>query len=212
MLLGRFLKAHQIQSYTMSPDSSEALLAQLRALVGNKGPVQTARHPITVAAIADWCDAMGDNNPLYVDEEAAAKSRQGGIVAPPAPLAIGDRPGLPAQARFRPAGLPQAEDPRSKALRLLEDAGFVGVVAVNSELEIARYLRPGDVLQNTQILEDVSPEKKTALGIGHFVTTRQRYETSDGEHVGDLLFRILKFKPNSGEQSAAAAPAPDADP
>ena len=201
----------------MSPGDSDVLFEQLRALVGTKGPVQTARHPITVTAIADWCDAMGDGNPLYVDEEAAAKSRHGGIVAPPATLDIWDRPGLPAQARFRPAGLPQADDPRSKALRLLENAGFVGVVAVNSELEIARYLRPGDLLQNTQILEDVSPEKKTALGIGHFVTTRQRYETSDGEHVGDLLFRILKFKPGSGAAPAAAddsgkRPAPDANP
>ena len=186
----------------MSPDPSEALLAELRALVGTRGPVQSARHPITVTAIADWCDAIGDTNPLYFDEEAAAKSRHGGIVAPPATLDIWDRPGLPAQARFRPADKPAAGDPRSKALRLLEDAGFVGVVAVNSELEIVRYLRPGDLLQNTQILEDVSAEKQTALGTGHFVTTRQRYETVDGEHVGDLLFRILKFKPGTGVSAA----------
>jgi len=39
------------------------------------------------------------------------------------------------------------------------------------------------------------------------VTTRQRYETADGEHVGDLLFRILKFKPGTG-----AAKAPDDSP
>jgi uncharacterized protein len=196
----------------MSPDSSDPLFAQLRALVGSRGPVQTARHPITTAAIADWCDAIGDGNPLYLDEEAAAKSRHGGIVAPPATLDIWDRPGLPAQARFRAADRPPAEDPRSKALRLLEDAGFVGVVAVNSELEIVRYLRPGDVLQNTQSLEDVSPEKQTALGTGHFVTTRQRYETADGEHVGDLLFRILKFKPGTGNSTSSSdkRPSPDA--
>src|SRR3954466_8927986 len=197
--------------------TSDDLTSRLREHVGIRGPVQAARHPVTVPAIADWCDATGDGNPVYVDEEIAAKSRHGGIVAPPATLDIWDRPGLPAQARFRPAGLPQADDPRSKALRLLENAGFVGVVAVNSELEIARYLRPGDLLQNTQILEDISPEKKTALGVGHFVTTRQRYETSDGEHVGDLLFRILKFKPGTGAAPAATdgsvkRPAPDANP
>src|ERR1044072_9535359 len=104
---------------------------------------------------------------------------------------------------------------------MLEEAGFVGVVAVNSELEIVRYLRPGDLLTNTQTLEDVSEEKQTALGIGHFVTTRQRYETTDGEHVGDLLFRILKFKPGTGKQSTGTAasalsegtrPAPDSSP
>jgi len=190
-------------------------LAQLQAFVGIEGPTQSARHPITTTAIADWCDAIGDKNPLYVDDEAAAKSRHGGIVAPPATLDIWDRPGLPAQARFRPKGKAPAEDPRSKVLKLLEDAGYVGVVAVNSELEIVRYLRPGDLLQNTQVLEDVSAEKQTALGTGHFVTTRQRYETVDGEHVGDLLFRILKFKPGTGttpQPAADSSAAPDPSP
>src|SRR3954453_9777303 len=197
--------------------SADDLLTPRRAHVGVAGPVQSARHPITPTAIADWCDAMGDGNPLYVDEEAAAKSRHGGLVAPPATLDIWDRPGLPAQPRWRPADKPPAEDPRSKVLALLDEAGYVGVVAVNSELEIVRYLRPGDLLQNTQILEDVSEEKQTALGTGFFVTTRQRYETVDGEHVGDLLFRILKFKPGTGsagkaEGGEAATVPPDASP
>ena len=195
--------------------SADDFLAQLRAHVGAQGPRQSARHPITGTGIADWCDAIGDTNPLYTDEEAAAKSRHGGIVAPPATLDIWDRPGLPAQARFRPQDTPAAHDPRSKVLRMLEEAGFVGVVAVNSELEIVRYLRPGDVLTNTQTLEEISEEKHTGLGIGHFVTTRQRYETVEGEHVGDLLFRILKFRPGTGKTATAdpnARPAPDPDP
>jgi uncharacterized OB-fold protein/acyl dehydratase len=195
--------------------SADDFVSRLRAHVGSQGPRQTARHPVTTTGIADWCDAIGDTNPLYADEEAAAKSRHGGLVAPPATLDIWDRPGLPAQARFRPADKPPAEDPRSKVLRMLDEAGYVGVVAVNSELEIVRYLRPGDLLCNTQILEDVSDEKQTALGIGHFVTTRSRYETTDGEHVGDLLFRILKFRPGTGKSASAdpdARPAPDPNP
>jgi uncharacterized OB-fold protein len=195
--------------------SADDFVTRLRAFVGTQGPRQVARHPVSTTGIADWCDAIGDGNPLYSDEETAAKSRHGGIVAPPATLDIWDRPGLPAQPRWRPSGKPPAEDPRSKVLRMLEDEGFVGVVAVNSELEIVRYLRPGDLLQNTQVLEDVSEEKHTGLGIGHFVTTRQRYETTDGEHVGDLLFRILKFRPGTGktaEAPADARPAPDPDP
>ena len=74
-----------------------------------------ARHPVTAAAIADWCDAIGDANPCYLDEEAAAKSRHGGVVAPPATLDIWDRPGLPAQPGWRPKDKPPAEDPRSHA-------------------------------------------------------------------------------------------------
>ena len=210
---------------------TDDLLAQLRAYVGQQGPVQRARHPVNAPAIADWCDAMGDGNPVYTDEEAAAKSRHGGLVAPPASLDIWDRPGLPAQGKIdggplaqtspTPAGAARGNDPRSKVIGLLEQAGFIGVVAVNSEIEIARYLRPGDVLQNTQTLEDVSEEKQTGLGVGHFLTTRHRYTTTDGEHVGDLLFRILKFKPGTGTTATAPADAklplgsksqPDANP
>jgi uncharacterized OB-fold protein len=180
--------------------TSDALVAALREFVGQQGPVQVARHPVNAPAIADWCDAIGDGNPSYVDETFAATSRHGALVAPPATLDIWDRSGLPGQS----PGARGGDDPRSKVIRLLEEQGFVGVVAVNSELEIARYLRVGDRLQNVQSLEEVSDEKQTALGTGHFVTTRHRYTTDAGEHVGDLLFRILKFKPGTGSAPAPA--------
>jgi uncharacterized OB-fold protein/acyl dehydratase len=175
--------------------------------------VQVARHAIGTAAIADWCDAMGDANPCYTDPEYAAKSRHGGIVAPPATLDIWQRPGLPAQA---PGVKRLGPDPLSRVMKMIEEDGFIGVVAVNSELEITRYLRPGDLVQGQQLLEDVSEEKQTGLGIGHFITTRTRFTTVDGEHVGDLLFRILKFRPGTGTPAPAAAEgapkAPSADP
>jgi uncharacterized OB-fold protein len=88
---------------------------------------------------------------------------------------------------------------------MLEAEGFVGVVAVTSELEIARYLRPGELLHGVQVLEEVSEEKQTGLGTGHFITTRTKYSNADGEHVGDLLFRILKFKPGTGTPPPAPA-------
>jgi uncharacterized OB-fold protein/acyl dehydratase len=188
-------------------ETSSDWFADVRKRLGESGEPQLARHPVNGPAIADWADAMGDDNPVYTDPEFAASSVHGGIVAPPVTLDIWDRPGLKATR--------STEDPRGRALNALDNAGFVGVVAVNSELEIKRYLRPGDELQNVQILEDISEEKATGLGIGHFVTTRHRYTTADGEHVGDLLFRILKFKPGTGRTRPAdpnAGPALDTSP
>jgi uncharacterized OB-fold protein/acyl dehydratase len=182
--------------------SAEDLLARMREVVGQQSEPSIARHAIGTAAIADWCDAMGDDNPCYTDPEYAAKSRHGGIVAPPATLDIWVRPGLPAQANLaRRSG----KDPLSRIMGMVEAEGFIGVVAVNSELEFTRYLRPGDLVQGVQVMEDVSEEKQTGLGIGHFITTRTRYSTVDGEHVGDLLFRILKFKPGTGTPPPSAA-------
>ncbi len=185
-------------SEAAASEPDPGFLAEVRAGIGSSGEPQVARHPVNTPAIADWCDAIGDDNPVYTDPEFAASSVHGGIVAPPVTLDIWDRAGLKA---FR-----STDDPRGKALNALDEAGFTSVVAVNSDLEIVRYLRPGEMLQNVQVLEDVSDEKATGLGVGHFVTTRHRYTTTAGEHVGDLLFRILKFRPGTG-RSAPAAPA-----
>ena len=182
---------------TIETTDDPGFLAEIRAGIGVSGDPQVARHPVNAPAIADWCDAIGDDNPVYTDPEFAAASVHGGIVAPPVTLDIWDRAGL---KQVRSTG-----DPRGKALNALDEAGFTSVVAVNSDLEIVRYLRPGEMLQNVQVLEDVSDEKATGLGVGHFVTTRHRYTTTNGEHVGDLLFRILKFKP--GTSRSAPAPA-----
>ena len=62
-----------------------------------------------------------------------------------------------------------------------------------------------------RIIESVSEEKATGLGVGHFVTTRQEYRDQDGELVGTMRFRILKFRPGprrgaeAGREPPAAA-------
>jgi uncharacterized OB-fold protein/acyl dehydratase len=185
------------------------LLAELKALVGGAGKPTVARHAVNEPMIAHWCDAMGEGNPLYTDEAYAARSSHGGIVAPPAMLDVWDRGGL-AFAR-------EPDSPRTVALNALFARGFDSIVAVNTELEFARYVRPGERLSNAEILDDISAEKHTARGPGHFVTTRHRYVNEVGEHVGDLLFRILVFRPEAraGEEAASASggrPAPDPSP
>jgi uncharacterized OB-fold protein len=180
--------------------AAKEFLAELQSEIGQTGKPVVARYPVGPAAIGDWCDAMGDTNPCYTDADYAAASVHGDVVAPPAALDIWNRPGLPALLNRG------HDDPRSRIITKLDAAGFVSTVAVTAELEIARYVRIGDLLSDVLVLEDVSPEKQTALGLGHFVTTRHRFTDEHGEHVGDLLFRILKFRPGTGR----SAPAPDA--
>ena len=65
-------------------------------------------------------------------------------------------------------------------------------------------LHLGDWLQTRSVIESVSEEKQTGLGVGHFITTRIEYSTLEGEPVGRQLFRILKFKPGTGKNAPAA--------
>lgn len=181
--------------------SAGLLLERLRALIGVPGAPDVARDAVNPAMIRHWCDAMGDANPVYLDADFAAKSVHGGLVAPPAMLNAWTMPGLP--------GRPPSTGPNP--MRLLDEAGFTSVIATNSEHEYVRYLRPGDLLHGHNELVDVSEEKQTALGVGHFVTSRTTYRTQAGDEVGRMFFRLLKFRPGSARPAGAApvAPAPE---
>ena len=170
--------------------------AKLEALVTDQkvGEPVTARDSVNQPMIRHWCDAMNDQNPVYTDPEFAEKSIHGGIVAPPTMLQAWTMRGL------RPPAPPDGNRPRAREhiFGLLDSAGFTSVVATNCVQEYRRYVRPGDLLSVETRYESVSPEKQTALGIGHFVTQRQTYRDADGAEVATMLFRILKFKPGTG--------------
>jgi uncharacterized OB-fold protein/acyl dehydratase len=174
----------------MSAVSSEAgLIERLRDFEGRQvGLPETGADPVNQPMIRHWVEAVGDENPVYTDAGAAAGSVHGGVVAPPVMLQAWVMRGI----RPRPRTRGSVQD---ELMILLDDAGFTSVVATNCEQEYVRYVRPGDHLSTTTTIESVSDEKHTALGAGHFVTTRVEYRDQHGELVGTMRFRILKFRP-----------------
>ena len=75
----------------------------------------------------------------------------------------------------------------------LDEAGYVGTLATNSELEFERYLRPGDRLETSIEVESISNRKTTSLGKGYFLTWVTTYTVGGDEIVGRQLFRVFKF-------------------
>jgi uncharacterized OB-fold protein/acyl dehydratase len=174
-----------------------AFAARLKEFEGREvGAPEVGPDPVNQPMIRHWVEAVGDENPVYVDPQAAANSVHGQIVAPPVMLQAWVMRGV----RPRPSSGGNARD---ELMRLLDDAGYTSVVATNCEQEYHRYLHLGDHLSTTTTIESVSDEKATALGVGHFVTTRVDYRCDDGELVGTMRFRILKFKPGTGRSAAA---------
>jgi uncharacterized OB-fold protein len=175
------------------------LLAQLKAFEGMEIESRVAPDPVNQAMIRHWVDAMGEHNEVYTDPTAAAASVHGQIVAPPTMLGAWTMPGLRGRSRVPGAATTNAQ---ANLLNLLDGAGFVGVVATNCEQEYDRMLHIGERLVTKSVIDSVSEEKTTGLGVGHFVTTRVEYFTVDGEPVGRELFRMLKFRPGSAERAA----------
>ena len=177
----------------------EELYQKLKTFEGVEvGTPTPAPDPVNGPMIRHWCDAVDDRNPVYTDPEFASRSVHGGLVAPPTMLQAWTMRGL------RPHPKPEGAEPgpQFSLFALLDAAGFSSVVATDCEQRYLRYLRPGDLLTVSMQIESISPEKKTALGTGHFITQRLTYCDQRGDEVASMRFRLLKFRP------AARKPAP----
>ena len=171
--------------------------AALDTMIGRPmGPAEgsTAPDPVNLPMIRHWVAAFDDHNPVYLDERAAAESRHGSVVAPPAMLQtwVMSTPSL--EGIGERGGAPRASD--DSPLKIFDDAGFSGSLAVNSELTFERYLRLGETLTSSSEVESISEQKQTRLGLGYFITWVSTYRVGD-EVVGRQRFRMLKFRPEA---------------
>jgi hypothetical protein len=169
--------------------ADETLLARAREYVGKPANDSvTARDAVNLPMIRRWCEAMGETNTIYTDEQAAKAAGHPGIVAPPAMLEVWT------MTPYRPGGRTAEEG--MAVLTLFDEAGYTGVVATNTSQVYDRYLKIGDIVTSTPMVSSVSDEKRTGLGIGHFVTLTYEFTDAEGKSVARTTFRILKFKPN----------------
>jgi uncharacterized OB-fold protein/acyl dehydratase len=155
---------------------------------------RAGRDPVNQPMIRHWVDAMGDANPIYVDEAAARAAGHPGIVAPPAMIQVWTMMGL--------GGVRPDDDPIGPIIELFDNAGYIGVVATNCEQTYHRYLRPGEEVSVVAELTDVVGPKQTALGEGYFVSQKITWQVGD-EDVAEMNWRIMKFIPKESAQPAA---------
>ena len=171
----------------------ERLDALIGAPVGSTGG-STAPDPVNQPMIRHWAAAFEDDNPVYTRPDIAASSRFGGIVAPPLMLQTWTM-ATPRITGIAERGGSPVESDGNSVLAMLDEAGFLGTLASNSEFEIERYLHLGEIVSSRTVIESISDEKLTRLGPGHFVTWVTTYRDEADGVVGRQRFRILKFKP-----------------
>jgi uncharacterized OB-fold protein/acyl dehydratase len=184
---------------------AQTLAERLQGFVGKPYQSPTvARDPVNRPMIRHLTDALGDRNPVYTDEEFAKRSVHGGIVAPATSLQVWTMQGLVPRAS-------DGDDAQARLMSMVDAEGYVGVVATNCEQVYHRYLRPGDLLTVSSEVESIAGPKATGLGEGFFITTLHTYRDQAGEVVGEMRFRILKFKPKPQEPKKPDLPPPPRD-
>jgi len=122
-------------------------------------------------AIRRYADAVGDFNPIYWDEEYAAKSRYGSIIAPPGFF------GWP--SRWSDWG-PNYTSLREELAPVLAKAGYTRALDGGIEYEFFSPVRAGDVLRALPKIVDVY-ERESKTGTLLFTVTEITYTRRSGE-------------------------------
>ena len=156
---------HEVGSAPAEGKITDEAIAEAKKMIGlqlrPEGPYLQDATPDT---IRNFCNGIGDLNPLYRDEEHGRQSRQGSIVAHPMfPMAFG----WVGRTRW---GLP----------------GVHGFYAGN-DWELYRHVRPGDRI--TAIERVVGVEVKESKFSGRLVLQYVEATYSNGR--GDLVARAL---------------------
>jgi acyl dehydratase len=159
-------------------------------MVGAKSEPRTAANPVSGARIQLFAAMVHDGNRSYWDADFA-RQKWGGLLAPPA-LLMGWlipppwKPGQPGSER-RPVA--------SVALRVpLPGTTFINAA---NDVEFLQPIVEGDVLTVVEELVSVSPEKRTRLGVGHFVETLETYRRQDGAVVATCRNTLFRFTPRA---------------
>lgn len=171
-------------------------MTSVRALVGKEYGRVYAWDAVNAPMARQYAEVVGLADPAYAAGQAV----------PACMLQVWCMEG-PTSNNYPPGST--QENPY-EALQLIEAQGYPSVVAVNSELEFDRALQPGEKLYYTTRLAAIGEEKTTALGTGFFVTLVMSYfsqREGGDERVGQLLFRVFKFKPANPTKPVAAATA-----
>jgi len=142
--------------------------------------------PIDLFRVKQFCELVEDANLAYWDEEFA-KRKWGAVPCPPAMLRV---------FVMRPIWRPKYYKKGRYSEWIAFKVPLPGDTVINVENEVTYHARffVGDKLTAEEKVVDVSEEKDTALGKGHFITTVAYWRNQRGELVAEERNVIFRFK------------------
>lgn len=173
----------------------------LQALVGHRKGPYCSFNAVSEVQIWQWCTALGDDNPLYLDRDYRSAVGYERAVAPPAMMQMWTMRDV--RMRYAPGSTDAAP---YEVFDLLKANGVAGNVAVSYDITFHELLLEGDRAHHYTTIVSISDLKKTALGAGYFVTERVEYLTQDDVLFAEALITYFQYTPAEGAATGRAAP------
>jgi acyl dehydratase len=166
---------------------ADELPAEVKSWIGEERYREEGEFPVEQSYIWTTCSSVENGNPLFWDEETAAKLTDGPI-APPTMISVWFRPHLWAPGRSKQA------QPLQVHFDLKETLDLPEAVMTDNTITFGEPVRPGDRLRTYQILRSVSGPKTTKLGSGRFWVIEVIYENQKGEQVAIESYTGFGYK------------------
>jgi acyl dehydratase len=170
------------------------------ALTGERTGPYCSFNPVSRVQIWQWCSAMGDRNPLYLDDDYRRRLNGEQAIAPPAMMQMWTMPDI--NGTHAPGTV---QSPNERVFQVLETYGFPGIVAVSYDITFHRLLVEGDRAHHYSTIASISPLKQTALGEGYFVTEHAEFLDQDATSFADALITYFVYRPKSADANPAQA-------
>jgi acyl dehydratase len=163
---------------TVGPSITDEIVENYKARVGNFEPIRRQWHSeASRDNIRHWAEAVGDDNPLWYDEEYAAATKHGVILAPPS-FVLSCNMG-PAH---RPVGEVKRDGRSGGGL-----PGNVRQVWVGDEWIWERAIRLGDQVRGTTGISDVSVKDDPDRGRSMTYVTEEQFFNQHDELISRHL-------------------------
>lgn len=150
---------------------SSLITDEALALIGKE--TEPVTQEVTAKDIRRFCYAVGDLNPLYLDEEYARQTSFGRTIAPPMFFDIPTIPEYPLD-QLSPDGLPQSN--------LMPPLRATRNMAGGNEVEFFQPIRIGDRITRVSKIAEIY-EKEGRSGPLVFTVYESRYSNQDGQLV-----------------------------
>lgn len=166
------------------------------AMVGATSPPRIGALDVSEALIQLFCATTEDANPSYWDRDFATE-RWGGIIAPPAMLMTW------VSALFWSPHRSSSDEPPPRPVVLRVPLPGRDIINSRQMADIYRPAIVGERLVAHERLEGISEEKRTHLGMGHFVTTAFDVTTLAGETIATVRNIALRYNRWPGQAARA---------
>jgi len=160
--------------------------ADAKAQVGQMRQVLVAAGPVNEAMIRYFASASEDANRSFWDDSFATE-QWGGVISPPAMLVHWVLP--PPWSPGEPSGGQLAPPMLMTKVPLPGDT----IINVSVDYTYHRPVLANERLHAVEELVDVSDEKTTQLGVGHFVTTAATFLAAGDEVVATQVNVALRY-------------------